>query len=657
MEVAMKIYVSRNTETLIYAASELAKYLHMMDESITAEIAVGVVGNEGGGIALGLLEELSLPTDGVVDAVLDDVTDIDVKALSGHIAGSNERSVLTGVYNFLKSAGCLWVRPGDDGEYIPKKSMKDHSFVWRKKADFCFRGQCLEGAVSFEHVRDAILWMPKINSNLFMIQFVVPYSLMSRWYKHEGNTLKADEEPTYEQIKSYVPKIEAVVKKCGFQLHSLGHGYIFEPYGVHYKTRNDTYDYSEKCLSHTALVNGKRGIFRGSPNFTQLCYSNPEVRKLLVDYLVQYTKERPYMDYLQIWLADYVNNNCECEECQKFRVADYYVMLLNELDAALTENGIDTRLVLISYTETLWPPVKERLNHPERFTLNATASRKYSYTYSDKRYYDELPEYKRNNFTPLLNFSKVMSHTDAWTKICGGKKFLFEYFLYTNHFCDPGTVGVARELYCDMKNLHLTGFDGIMSCQTQRAAFPTALPTAIFTETLYDQQIEFDDYADAHFKAAFGEEYGAAKAYLERLTVLFDHKTTRATDSIEAQDTGAVDAAQTVGRNFGIFDRPCLAKNLAEVAPLCEKMAIFAKEQMEKSENICHKRSWELLEKHTTMAKLTADIYIAMANCDKDLAKEKFKIATDTLSAMEDDIHREFDLHLWHQIMTKTLNK
>jgi hypothetical protein len=137
MEVAMKIYVSRNTETLIYAASELAKYLHMMDESITAEIAVGVVGNKGYGIALGLLDELSLPTDGVVDAVLDDVTDIDVKALSGHIAGSNERSVLTGVYNFLKSAGCLWVRPGDDGEYIPKKSMKEHSFVWRKKADFC----------------------------------------------------------------------------------------------------------------------------------------------------------------------------------------------------------------------------------------------------------------------------------------------------------------------------------------------------------------------------------------------------------------------------------------------------------------------------------------------------------------------------------------
>ena len=43
----------------------------------------------------------------------------------------------------------------------------------RKKADQPFRGQCIEGAVSYENVRDTIEWLPKVNANLFMIQQIV----------------------------------------------------------------------------------------------------------------------------------------------------------------------------------------------------------------------------------------------------------------------------------------------------------------------------------------------------------------------------------------------------------------------------------------------------------------------------------------------------
>ena len=108
----MKIHILNGNDTLKYAAQELKKYIGMMCGA-EAEIS-----SEEGELKLGLLSELSLSEEGVIDPMLDDVIDAEVKGLSGHIAGSNTRSVLMGVYNYLKSAGCAWVRPGKDGEYI-----------------------------------------------------------------------------------------------------------------------------------------------------------------------------------------------------------------------------------------------------------------------------------------------------------------------------------------------------------------------------------------------------------------------------------------------------------------------------------------------------------------------------------------------------------
>ena len=98
----MKIVILRNTETLNYAAEELKKYLEMMDSSVSAEITTDK--NEEG-ITLGLLSDLALDESDVNDPMIDDVVDVKIDSLRGYIAGSNERSVLFGVYKYLKSAG------------------------------------------------------------------------------------------------------------------------------------------------------------------------------------------------------------------------------------------------------------------------------------------------------------------------------------------------------------------------------------------------------------------------------------------------------------------------------------------------------------------------------------------------------------------------
>ena len=122
----MIIRLLHETETMRYAAEELKKYLRLVDETVDAMIVCGD-GGSGEIITLGVLSDLSLRDDDVSDPIIDDVVDVCIKNLSGYIAGSNERSILMGVYKYLKSAGCRWVRPGNEGEYIPKADMKQEA--------------------------------------------------------------------------------------------------------------------------------------------------------------------------------------------------------------------------------------------------------------------------------------------------------------------------------------------------------------------------------------------------------------------------------------------------------------------------------------------------------------------------------------------------
>ena len=100
----MKIRIVRRSETVEYAVEELIKYLRTMTEGRLLPMLEIVesfdLPIQDDAIALGLLEELSLDASDVEDPVADDVIDVDVKNGVGYIAGSNERSILMGVYKY-----------------------------------------------------------------------------------------------------------------------------------------------------------------------------------------------------------------------------------------------------------------------------------------------------------------------------------------------------------------------------------------------------------------------------------------------------------------------------------------------------------------------------------------------------------------------------
>ena len=87
-----------------FAQNELNKYLYKLN--ITAEIA------------LGLFDDFNVDLK-VDDPYFDDAIAISVTDKKGYIAGSNERSVLIGVYRLLTEWGITFVRPGEKGTSYP----------------------------------------------------------------------------------------------------------------------------------------------------------------------------------------------------------------------------------------------------------------------------------------------------------------------------------------------------------------------------------------------------------------------------------------------------------------------------------------------------------------------------------------------------------
>ncbi len=644
----MLILYSRFDETLTYAIEEFTKYAERMSDftlTVTSRhVPVLPKENVEGAIRFGLLSDFGLDDSCVKDALVDDVLDIDVRGDTGYIAGSNIRSILLGVYRYFRSAGARWLRPGDDGEIIPTCDLLSHAFRYRHEASYRYRGECIEGAISYEHVRDTVIWAPKVMMNMFFMEQIIPYNYISRWYDHTYNPKYPADPRTFEMVGEYTHQLELLIKKCGLQLHALGHGYMLDRYGIHYRTWHDQYEVSELAKSHCALVKGERGLFHGSPNFTQLCFSNPEARRGMVEFCADYLVKKPYIDFLHVWLADATNNHCECDECRKKTPSDFYVMFLNELDAELIRRGIQSRIVFILYTDTVFPPETEKLKVSDRFVLLTAFGRDYSVSYTDERYEGELPVYRRNNYNVPADFRIKYAFYQKWREQFKGSAFLYEYYFYTDHFNDPGYNALIRVIAEDVRRLGGLGFEGIVSDQTQRSFYPNGLPLSLLAEALYDRGLDENAYADDYYRACYGSDWEAAKAYLVKMSELFDPPLLRTKRTPVEQDTGMYRTVET----FPWRDNPEAAVKFAQIPavaaafrPVAEKNAVTDDPTMAKN--------WNYLALHTAYVAEYAAALEAGARGDMDAARRLYESFKEHLMEDEGKWAHDFDLCLFIQ--------
>ena len=634
-------FITFRSERSEYLLSELEKYVNKVTRGQTS-VNITEDKTADGLLVFGLLDDLGLDTGDLKDPFIEDIIDINVKNGVGHIAGSNERSVLMALYKYLYFAGCRFLRPGDDGELIPYRDLTDFECVYRKKADSNFRGQCTEGAASYEHYRDVVYWSPKVGYNMFMIEGFVPYTYMHKWYGHIGNTaLRQKGQVTdYDFLEKQIALLEKDIQRTGLQFHNLGHDWMFLKFGV--KRKHDALP--EESYRYLALRNGRREI-KKSLFYTQLCYSDPEVRKRLCDFVVEYLEKKPYIDYIHLWLADSRNNDCECENCVKMHPSDWYVVLLNDIEKRMTEKGLKTRLVFIQYVETVRPPEKMRLEHPGKFTLLTAIGLDYTKGYVKEKYEGEIPVYVRNDYKGFPS-SLALRWTDEWLKIHGGmSSMVFEYRYYIDHYNDAGYMRVAKETYRDMKLLRKMGFSGNMSDQTPRSFLPTSLPMLIEAQTLFDLDTDYESFVNDYFDSAFGKDGAKVRGYLETLSELFSPHLIRRGGWVPVEDAGTanVDAVTDTWQNNPEYVAKLkkLPKAVDEFLPVIEKNMQL--------ENECQALSWKYLGYHAKLVCGISDVLATAGAGDIETAQQKFNAFIDEISLFELEIHRVFDMFLFNR--------
>ncbi len=513
--------ITSNT-TVDFAAEELKKYLRMMMPR-RGEIPVAYAPDATDGFRLGLMADFGLDMSDAEDISLDDIIYIDCDENGGIIAGSNPGALLIAVYRYLRFNDCRWVFPGIDGEYIPLTN-EVKPVKYRKKADHRYRGQCNEGAEYQQNMIDTIDFTPKIGMNTYMLEFDIPMCYYKSYYNHTNSTCREPEPVTNEQVLQWKRQCEVEIQKRGLHFHDMGHGWTAEPYGLDSKLRTTPENIPEDIIRHMAMIDGERKIFNGGPINTNVCMSNPETRAIMAKYIADYAETQNNVDFLHIWLADSTRNHCECDECKKKTVPDWYVILLNDIDAELTRRNLDTHLVFIVYTETFWAPIEEKLNNQKRFTmLYAPIFRKYTETYGEPHDPSQLTPFKLNDNKNPQGMGACLAFLDEWKKHYSGDCFCYEYHFWRHETYDPSYMFLARLLYDDIRALKQNGLDGIVEDGSQRAFFPTGFPFYVYGETLYDSSVDYEDLKRDYFTHAYGENGMLVADYLERLTAIMGY--------------------------------------------------------------------------------------------------------------------------------------
>ena len=619
------ICVTDASPTSRFAGCEFARLIERMDSSCTTALSEYTFSPSRKALWIGLDPALP-PAPPVEDPELDDAVRIEVEAGAGFITGSNARSVLIGVYRFFREAGCVFVRPGKNGEFVPERDSATLAVKVCERAAYRHRGLCLEGAASYENVAELIDLAPKLGFNAYFTQLFRPAFAFRRWYEHQKNPKLAPGTLANDAIDGFVREYDRELAKRGMLHHRIGHGWIPKVLGItsgawHEANRDDEADPDK--LELTALIGGKRGLFGGSGIDTNFCLAEPRAAELLTDEVVKFAISNPKVRCLHFWLADHANNQCECEKCRGKRPADQYVELLNKLDEKLAAAKLDTRIFFLVYLDLLWPPATAKLKHPKRFTLLfAPIRRSYSVPMASDADHAVKP-FVRNGFVPDPAAGAALPYLKAWQAAFGGECAIFDYHYMWDYLNDPAGVECARIMERDVADLRSLGLDGMLSCQNQRVFLPNGLGTTLMGEALWSGKTDFSARAERYFRAAYGDDGGAAFAYLERLSRDFDPPTLRGEKPVQSAEN---------------------VKKYRAIPAFVEGFLPTMKRNLEKSLPSVQHRSWECLAFHAGVCKMIAAVLAACAEGDSSGAAAKWE--TLKLFACENEVEfqREFDV-------------
>ncbi len=638
-----KIFKYSNHPTVDFAAEELKKYLRMMMPRC-GEITVCSDERDSDGFVLALCSDIGIAIPDGCDAELDDVVVINTNERGGIIAGSNPRALLIAVYEYLRQNGCEWLYPGVDGEFIPVIDAPK-TVSYQKTADMRVRAQCNEGAEYQASMIETIDFTPKIGLNSYMLEFDIPKAYYNYYYDHRNNRANRSPEPiTPEQVLQWKRACEAEIAKRSLIFQDMGHGWTAEPFGIDTTegwAKDAENPIPEESRDFVALCEGSRSLYHGVALNTNFCMSNPKARSIVANAVADYAEKSPQVNYLHIWMADNRNNHCECDECRKKTVSDWYVMLLNEIDECLTERGLATRIAYIAYYDTAFPPVTEKLRNPDRFALLLAAiTRSYTETPDMSARKRELPKFDLNKNVFPTDLGDYIQYSEGWQDTCYTPKFCYEYHFWVHQYYDFGGIRLAERLYKDVRAYRDSGFFGIIQDGSQRSFFPNGFPFYVYARAMYDKDLSFDDLREKYFSHAYGENWREISEHLEKISDIFDVNYLEVAHRASAE------------RKLVSQER---AESLKQIAGLCGEMTKKLRAWRKVPQKRIFSLSLRILELHAEYCTGLAESMILTAEGKADEAFDAFNSHFDSFGAHEFEIERYFDHHLAYSALKRSL--
>lgn len=643
------VILARGSEPAVqFAARELSRYLK---KATGLRIPVarcigdnGKTGSLGQGqplFTLGVCDRVGVKRPaGVSDA--DDWISIQPRGAGYILTGSNPRSVLFAVYRYLRELGFRWLRPGSRGEIVPRlRSPLRRGLAIDERASYRFRTVCIEGATTEKHVVDLIDWAAKHAMNGYFLQFQYGLYFFQRWYSHHDNPHRPKVPFGIEQAKPIVERIIGEIKKRGLSFERVGHGWTCAALGLPGEGWGQLHEpLTQDRQKWLAMLKGERTFFGGVPVNTNLCYSNPDVRKAMTDSIASYAAEHPEVNVLHFWLADGSNNNCECPECQKARPSDFFVQMLNELDEKLSAAGLSTRIVFLIYVDLLWPPAQSRLSNPDRFILMfAPITRSYLSSFAEA-IHERIPmkEYVRNQLQFPRSAAENLAYLKAWRELFSGDGFDFDYHVIWPCYYDLNHFTLGRTLHKDIRSLEAIGLQGLNSCQNQRCSYPTNLLMDILARTLWNKRVSFDAIVKESFTDAFGKPGLQVAEALDKMSRLW----LPLFEGVYA--TGRDDARIAKG-----------LKNFPKLVQATDYLKSIVRKNLPRSTGAIQ-WSWKYLDGYVELLRLLLPAYEAYLHCS-DQTAEKFQAVFDYLWKQEKTLHPALDVDTFIKVLQWRVNE
>ena len=233
--------------------------------------------------------------------------------------------------------------------------------------------------------------------------------------------------------------------------------------------------------------------------------------------MLEYAINHPETDVVHFWLADDINNVCECEECSKKSFSDWYVTILNKIDKKLSDNKLTTKICFLIYFDLYWAPEKERIQNEDRFIMMfAPIFRSYDKSFvSGGKADGKVIEYKKNKMEYPRDTAPYLDFLREWKNVYKGDTFDFDYHLMWDINRDMSGKTISETLYKDIRSLKEIGLNGFMSCQIQRAFYPNGFTFYMLGRVLSEEGLTYESIEKEYYQSAFGsyKEY-AKKTYL-----------------------------------------------------------------------------------------------------------------------------------------------